>query len=94
MIFENYPLDEQVEQSGNQTEDNLEVANFTMFEQTNYDFNLVVIPGEDIKVCIRYNASVYEQESIARIGGHLLQMLDQVVRSSAGDDTGTGDCNI
>ncbi|MDN4080838.1 non-ribosomal peptide synthase/polyketide synthase [Paenibacillus polymyxa] len=78
MIFENYPLDEQVEQSGNHTEDNLEVANFAMFEQTNYDFNLVVIPGEDIKVCIRYNASVYEQESIARIGGHLLQMLDQV----------------
>ncbi|EHS59970.1 non-ribosomal peptide synthase/polyketide synthase [Paenibacillus sp. Aloe-11] len=78
MIFENYPLDEQVEQSGNQNEDNLEVANFTMFEQTNYDFNLVVIPGEDIKVCIRYNAVVYEQDSIARIGGHLLQMLDQV----------------
>ncbi|MFK4344540.1 MULTISPECIES: non-ribosomal peptide synthase/polyketide synthase [unclassified Paenibacillus] len=78
MIFENYPLDEQVEQSGNQNEDNLEVANFTMFEQTNYGFNLVVIPGEDIKVCIRYNALVYEQESIARIGGHLMQMLDQV----------------
>ncbi|MGG1642432.1 non-ribosomal peptide synthase/polyketide synthase [Paenibacillus sp. NRS-1782] len=78
MIFENYPLDEQVEQSGNQHEDNLEVANFTMFEQTNYDFNLVVIPGEDIRVCIRYNALVYEQESIARIGGHLMQMLDQV----------------
>ncbi|ANF97987.1 non-ribosomal peptide synthetase [Paenibacillus bovis] len=78
MIFENYPLDEQVEQSGNEDADALEVADFRMFEQTNYDFNLIVIPGQDIRICLRYNASVYQEETIARTRGHLLQLLQQV----------------
>ncbi|WP_458121519.1 non-ribosomal peptide synthase/polyketide synthase [Paenibacillus sp. Z6-24] len=78
MIFENYPLDEQVEQSGNEDADALEVADFQMFEQTNYNFNLIVIPGQDIRICLRYNASVYQQDTIARTRGHLLQLLEQV----------------
>ncbi|MCZ8520301.1 MULTISPECIES: non-ribosomal peptide synthase/polyketide synthase [Paenibacillus] len=76
MIFENYPLEEQVEQGGADSE-SLEVADFRMFEQTNYDFNLIVIPGGDIRVCIRYNALAYEPAAIERIGGHLLHMLEQ-----------------
>lgn len=78
MIFENYPLDQQVEQQGNKDSTSLEVTNFTMFEQTNYDFNLIVIPGDDIQICMRYNTLIYESESIARIGNHILHMLEQI----------------
>ncbi|KPV61276.1 bacitracin synthetase, partial [Paenibacillus sp. A3] len=78
MVFENYPLERQVEQVGSGERAPLEIVDLEMFEQTNYDFNLLVLPGEDMKLFYRYNASVYEQASIERIHGHLVHLMEQV----------------
>ncbi|MEE4565989.1 AMP-binding protein, partial [Paenibacillus polymyxa] len=47
-------------------------------EQTNYDFNVVVLPGNTIHMSFGYNALAFERESVEQIRGHLVQLLEQV----------------
>lgn len=79
MVFENYPVDEQVEQLGHKEEALFSIDNVTVFEQTNYDFNLAVMPGEGLRLSIGYNALVYSEADIERIAGHFAYVLQQVV---------------
>ncbi|MBE5097622.1 condensation domain-containing protein, partial [Bacillus thuringiensis] len=81
MVFENYPLEQQIEFTGNHDIYNLNVMNISMAEQTNYDFNTIVIPGKEIQVQFEYNVNVYDSTSIERIRGHLIQVIQQVVNN-------------
>ncbi|MBE0339247.1 non-ribosomal peptide synthetase [Paenibacillus sp. 23TSA30-6] len=78
MVFENYPVDEQVEQLGQNDEAPFEIDNVTVFEQTNYDFNLAVMPGEALRLSFGYNTQVYDVADIRRIAGHFIHLLEQV----------------
>ncbi|WP_010503429.1 non-ribosomal peptide synthetase, partial [Paenibacillus elgii] len=79
MVFENYPVEQQVGQLGSHGQASFTIANVEIAEQTNYDFNLIVMPGEEIQICFRYNAHVYDQTSVERIQGHLIHVMEQVV---------------
>ncbi|MGG4186792.1 amino acid adenylation domain-containing protein, partial [Paenibacillus jamilae] len=79
IVFENYPVEEQVEQLGEGAESDFEIRNAGMIEQTNYDFNLVVMPQEAMKIRFEYNAKRYDREAVERTQGHLVQLLEQVV---------------
>ncbi|HEY2494992.1 MAG TPA: amino acid adenylation domain-containing protein [Paenibacillus sp.] len=83
LVFENYPVQGIMEQLGDQekTETALKITNVSGDEQTNYDFNLIIKPGEEMKWMFFYNANVYDQASIERIRGHLIQILSQVINS-------------
>ncbi|MCC3380887.1 non-ribosomal peptide synthetase, partial [Paenibacillus farraposensis] len=78
MVFENYPVEQQIELLGGE-QAAFEITDAELFEQTNYDFNLIVLPGEEFKIVFRYNELVYEQSGIEQIQGHLIHMLEQVV---------------
>ncbi|WP_025715888.1 non-ribosomal peptide synthetase, partial [Paenibacillus sp. 1-18] len=78
MVFENYPVDEQVEQLGHNDEASFEIDNVTVFEQTNYDFNLAVMPGEALRLSFGFNTQVYDAADIQRIAGHFIHLLEQV----------------
>ncbi|MFD1464185.1 amino acid adenylation domain-containing protein, partial [Paenibacillus farraposensis] len=78
IVFENYPVEEQVEQLGEGAESDFEISNAGMIEQTNYDFNLVVMPQEAMKIRFEYNAKLYDREAVERVQGHLVQLLEQV----------------
>ncbi|ALP38878.1 non-ribosomal peptide synthetase [Paenibacillus sp. IHB B 3084] len=78
MVFENYPVDEQVEQLGQNDEAPFVIDNVTVFEQTNYDFNLAVMPGEALRLSFGYNTQVYDVADIRRIAGHFIHLLEQV----------------
>ncbi|WP_025715582.1 condensation domain-containing protein, partial [Paenibacillus sp. 1-18] len=78
MVFENYPVEQQIELLGGE-QAAFEITDAELFEQTNYDFNLIVLPGEEFKIVFRYNELVYEQSGIKQIQGHLIHMLEQVV---------------
>ncbi len=84
MIFENYPVDEQIEQLGEREEADFKITGAEAVEQTNYDFNIVVLPGETIRVHFGYNAQVYDYERVKQIRGHLLQLLEQIKINPAG----------
>ncbi|MGR6130516.1 condensation domain-containing protein, partial [Paenibacillus sp. SER-28] len=60
-------------------ESDFEIRNAGMIEQTNYDFNLVVMPQEAMKIRFEYNAKLYDREAVERTQGHLIQLLEQVV---------------
>ncbi len=79
MVFENYPMAEQVEQTGQQMAADFEVKNVEIEEQTNYDFNVIVMPGKPMRLKFEYNALKYDRAHIERILGHLVHLIEQIV---------------
>ncbi|MGQ3482117.1 amino acid adenylation domain-containing protein, partial [Paenibacillus sp. TY11] len=78
MIFENYPVEKEIEQLGDDKQASFTITGAESIEQTNYDFNLIVMPGHTIQMRFGYNAQVFEHEGIEKIQGHLVQLLEQV----------------
>ncbi|MDO3682170.1 amino acid adenylation domain-containing protein, partial [Paenibacillus ehimensis] len=78
MVFENYPVEERVEQLGSAERDQFEIVDAQMVEQTNYDFNLLVMPGEAVKLRFEYNALTYDRASIERLQHHFIYLLEQI----------------
>ncbi|WP_373865018.1 amino acid adenylation domain-containing protein [Paenibacillus amylolyticus] len=78
IAFENYPVDEQMEQAGDQQHGGLTIADVQMEEQTNYNFNVTVMPGTEIEIRFDFNAEVFDKDSIERLKGHLVHLLEQV----------------
>uniref|UniRef100_UPI00046FE480 non-ribosomal peptide synthetase n=1 Tax=Paenibacillus massiliensis TaxID=225917 RepID=UPI00046FE480 len=78
MVFENYPMEQQFEQSTSASEDAFEITDVHMFEQTNYDFNLIVIPGQTLRISYRYNNLIYQKSVVERIQGHFVHILEQL----------------
>jgi len=80
MVFENYPVDKELQQVGEKGENRLgfSINDVTCFEQTNYDLDVVVIPGEELTVKIYFNPEVYETITIENIERHLKRIMQQV----------------
>ncbi|MFS8215891.1 condensation domain-containing protein, partial [Paenibacillus sp. S29] len=55
------------------------IANVALAEQTNYDFNLIVVPDEDISILLEYNALVYSRSAMQRIQGHIDHVIGQIM---------------
>lgn len=70
MVFQNYSLDDS---SFNHAESNtgFMCQNIRGEEQTNYGFNIVAIPGEQLVLKLTYNEKIYPQEIIDNIEMHL-----------------------
>ncbi|MDQ0273893.1 non-ribosomal peptide synthetase, partial [Cytobacillus purgationiresistens] len=75
IMFENYPLNTS---SFDDREHKLTVTKMDITEHTNYDFQLLVIPGENFHLRLSYNANVYEETMIKNISSHLINLLNQV----------------
>ncbi|APO47826.1 hypothetical protein BS614_29930 [Paenibacillus xylanexedens] len=78
IAFENYPVDEQMVQAGDQQHGGLTIADVQMEEQTNYNFNVTVVPGAEIEIRFDFNAEVFDKDSIERLKGHFVHLLEQV----------------
>ncbi|WP_156497366.1 non-ribosomal peptide synthetase, partial [Paenibacillus jamilae] len=78
MIFENYPVEQQVEQLGSEGQDKFTISNVVATEETNYDLNVVIMPGEGIKIRFMYNALSFDQAGIERLHGHFVRLLEQI----------------
>ncbi|WP_426333525.1 amino acid adenylation domain-containing protein [Paenibacillus silvae] len=78
IAFENYPVDEQMEQAGDQQHGDLTIADVQMEEQTNYNFNVTVVPGDDIEIRFDFNAEVFDKDSVERLKRHFVHLLEQV----------------
>ncbi|MBW7473806.1 amino acid adenylation domain-containing protein [Paenibacillus oenotherae] len=83
VVFENYPVEKEV--SGGSDEDTLgfDVGDVSMYEQTSYDLNVMVLPGEDLTVKLNYNALVYDTDRLGALEGHLRTLAEQVAADSA-----------
>jgi acyl carrier protein len=81
MIFENYPIQEEVKHLENQEPLQFRIEKVEVFEQTNYDFNIIVGIGMRSLVKLSYNAFVYECTMVERIEAHLRELIRQVIEN-------------
>ncbi len=82
MVFENYPVEKEVQAQSRERNIGFKIKNVEVYEQTNYDFGVVVIPGKEIALKLTYNTSVYEEENIRKIEGHFKSIADKVVEDA------------
>ena len=72
IIFENYLRE-------TKAENGLTVVDIKAYEQTNYDFNIIVLPWDQLHVHFSYNALVYDEYIIENIAQHLKKIFSQVI---------------
>ncbi|MBY8914329.1 amino acid adenylation domain-containing protein [Bacillus sp. YC2] len=75
IVFENYPLQQQMEDSENMTDAPFRIENVKVSEQSGYNFNLVIAPGDELIIKFSYNANVYDDLWMERVKGHLQEAL-------------------
>ena len=82
VAYENYPIDKEMLNSSISSESGIKIINnVEMFEQINYDFALIIIPGSSMTLKIKYNGSIYNKEIIRQIIKNLCNELKSVVNN-------------
>jgi len=81
IVFENYPIDKEIQDFEWSKELGIKLEGFEAFEQTNYPFNIIVIPGKELKVRLVYDADVYDTNFINQIEGHLKQAASSILEN-------------
>lgn len=77
MVFENYPATSL--EAGNDSAP-FKLENMNVHEQTSYDFNIMILPGTNIKILFRYNAKIHEKADVEQNYSHLLNIINQVLQ--------------
>ncbi len=62
MVFENFPLNEALDD-----QKELSVGNVGVFEQTNYPLTIVINPGKEIGVEFRYDQDLFDKSTMQRL---------------------------
>jgi amino acid adenylation domain-containing protein len=83
MAFENLPVQEEVKNAGMGGEPGLDgqfgIQDIKQYNQTNYDFNVIIIPQAPLVVRFNYNSRIYENEFVKRVGLHLKEVIKRVL---------------
>ncbi len=79
IVFENYPMDKQISSMESSQELGFSIQNYEIFEHTNYDFSLGIIPGETIKFKFTHNENIYSKELIEQISNNFKMVIDQIL---------------
>ncbi|MFZ5603823.1 MAG: amino acid adenylation domain-containing protein, partial [Pseudomonadota bacterium] len=74
LVFENYPIDETLEQ----TQQSLQIGNPDAFQQTNFPLTLVAIPGRELLVRFSYDSHLFDADTIERMLAHIETLLTAV----------------
>ncbi|EGO65799.1 non-ribosomal peptide synthetase [Acetonema longum] len=74
MAFENYPMEE-VLHAGPDAALGFAIDGVEAFEQTNYDLNVVIAPGNELGVKFSYNALAFRRDFIEQLAGHFKAAL-------------------
>ncbi|MBW7477855.1 amino acid adenylation domain-containing protein, partial [Paenibacillus oenotherae] len=82
VVFENYPVTKEIENAAADVSA-LSIIDANVAEQTNYSFNLTVIPGDEIVFECFYDSSI-DQYWIEAIEAHLLQLVSTVIHNPNG----------
>jgi amino acid adenylation domain-containing protein/non-ribosomal peptide synthase protein (TIGR01720 family) len=94
LVFENYPIAKQVDEGVRETKEppsqkapaqrkqrrGFELVKVEAFEQTNYQFNLTIVPGEQLSIRLDYNENCYDTDFIESIAQHFQHIIDQVLQ--------------
>lgn len=78
MVFENYPIDKQIQNLNQRGQLGFEIIQIKTFEKTNYDFNLIFVLTDQLQVVFKFTPAIYEEEFITRIRGHFIKIAEQI----------------
>lgn len=83
LIFQNYPTPQSIQGQagrGKKEHGNTQpgISNFSIFEHTSYDFNVNINHAEQLMISIQYNAAVYPEELVGKIGNHFITTLTRL----------------
>ncbi|HLP58871.1 MAG TPA: condensation domain-containing protein, partial [Candidatus Deferrimicrobium sp.] len=79
LVFENYPVAGQIEQNVQ----SLKLVNVEIFEQTNYDFNVIIAGIDRLTITFQYNGNSYCHHDIEQVAGRLLMAIDHLLENEA-----------
>ncbi|MDZ7968489.1 MAG: amino acid adenylation domain-containing protein [Nostoc sp. DedSLP03] len=75
VVFENYPQDTSFSNPGQ----SIQITKRRVIEQTNYPLTVIAVPGQELSLRILYDGSRFEKETINRMIGHLVTLLEGMV---------------
>ncbi len=83
LVFENFPTAEKingmVSNDKGKKSDRISITSSSeTFEQTNYNFNLVILPGKRLYLKFAFNEYIYDIPFMERMAGHFYQLVRQV----------------
>ena len=81
LVFENYPPAEQIKGYENKKQSPFKFSNVDAFEQTNYDFNVIIEGGSQLVLRFNFNGNVFDTDFVNRMADHFRLVVDQVVGS-------------
>ncbi len=79
VVFENYPVEKEVQKIGGLSGRSLNIKNLNILEQTNYAMNVVVVATDTIEVKLNYNSLVYDDFMINKIGEQFINAALEVI---------------
>ncbi|WP_139488459.1 non-ribosomal peptide synthase/polyketide synthase [Brevibacillus dissolubilis] len=77
LVFENYPVDESV----NNSELSIEIADVKAIEQTNYPLTVVAGPGKQLKLKIQYEQNRFDADTIERVLNQMGLLLESMAKN-------------
>ncbi|WP_193197373.1 non-ribosomal peptide synthetase [Nostoc sp. MG11] len=75
VVFENYPVNATLQALPG----NLRISDRQALGETNYPLTVVAIPGEELVIKINYDRNRFDADTIDRMIGHLLTLLQGIV---------------
>jgi amino acid adenylation domain-containing protein len=75
VVFENYPHDTSLSNPGG----SIQITKRRVIEQTNYPLTVIAVPGQELFLRILYDGSRFDAETINRMIGHLVTLLEGMV---------------
>jgi natural product biosynthesis luciferase-like monooxygenase protein len=85
MIFENYPVQEMVEQEmeSEYAAKELTLLSAEIYERNSYNFSVMITPGDTIVVRFEYDEKLYNEGQIDRLQDHFSQVIDRMLENPA-----------
>ena len=82
VAFENYPIADRLKDMAGSSDPNaLTVSDVKVYEQTNYDFNLIVNPSDQTRINFTYNAARFSVSQMQQLQRAFITLLHNAVHS-------------
>jgi len=75
VVFENYPQNPSI----SNPDASIQITKRRVIEQTNYPLTVIAVPGQELSLRILYDGSRFDEETITRMMGHLVTLLEGMV---------------
>nr|WP_278046118.1 non-ribosomal peptide synthetase [Clostridium beijerinckii] len=84
IVFENYPMDDRIINNNDYLNNGFTIENFVFDEETNYDLDIKVTPGDTINLTTSYNSNLYDDSFINAMNSHFINILNFIVENPQG----------